>query len=187
MENLVEERLSYDKHLRSVSDFTCGKNESLDNFLKSEAFQYNEDGQGNTYVIRFAQSNEIIAYYTLKANLIKAYNAEIEQDEHLPSVEIARLAVSDSLRRQGLGTYLFVKYILPKINNVKNIIGINTIMLFVEDYSSEDHNPQNFYKSLGFKLANEEITNHIENKYNEGCKLMYVNINNLDEFAQDLI
>ena len=47
----IEERLSDDRHIRIVSDFDCGENKELEDFLKSDAFAYNRDGQGNTYLI----------------------------------------------------------------------------------------------------------------------------------------
>ena len=43
------ERIS-EEHFRKISDFEC-EEESLEEFLKSEAYQYDADGEGNTYIV----------------------------------------------------------------------------------------------------------------------------------------
>ena len=190
-EYLIEERLDIDKHFREVSNFSCG-HEPLDLFLNSESFKYNEDGQGNTYLIKLKSTNEIVGYYTLKTNAIQAYNENEKRVEALPSIEIARLAVNHKYRENGFGTTIFTYYIIPKINNMKSIVGINTIMVFVEDEEIEDYEKKEkkqvkyFYRTLGFKLAEDEVQQFIRDDYNEGCKLMYMSTSELNEIEEEI-
>lgn len=190
-EYISEERLSDDEHFRLVSDFCCGTNESLDNFLKSEAFEYNRDGQGNTYLLRLKETEEIVGYYTLKSNAIQAYNEEQERIEALPSIEIARLAVQYKFQKNGFGRFIFTYYIIPKINKVKDIIGLNTVMVFVDDdYNEEVPNEEDrvkyFYTKLGFKLAEDEVQRFIIDDYNEGCKLMYMSTEGFNNIENEI-
>lgn len=188
-----EERLNDEKHLRMVSDFCCGTNEGLDNFLKSEAFKYNRDGEGNTYLVFIPNTDKIVGYFTLKADSIQAENEDEGRVVTMPSVEIARFAVERDYQRQGIGTAIFGYHIIPKINAVKKIIGVNTVMVFVEEQESEEYEDtlqsnkvEDFYAGLGFKLADDEVQNFIRDDYNEGCKLMYMSTNNLEEIEVQL-
>lgn len=190
---LIEERLNDEKHLRTVSDFCCGTNEGLDNFLKSEAFEYNREGQGNTYLIWMPKKSDVVGYFTLKADSIEAYNEEEKRVVALPAVEIARFAIQEKYQRNGFGTAIFGYHIVPKINAVKEIIGVNTIMVFVEDQDGkeyyqtpEEKKIKNFYSKLGFKLAEEEVQRFIRDDYNEGCRLMYMSTDKLDQIQSEL-
>ena len=89
-----------------------------------------------------------------------------------PSIEIARFAISTDYQSQGYGKLIFFLSILPKINEVKNVIGINTIMLF----SVDTEQALSFYTKIGFKQTNEDVRQFINEDCNKGCKLMYVNI-----------
>lgn len=174
---LIEERLDKNKHLREVSNFCCG-NEPLDSFLKTEAFHYNNEGQGITYLLKCIKTKNIIGYYTLKTNAIQIYSIEKNIVESLPSIEIARLAIHHTYQDQGFGTAIFFNYILPKINKVKTLVGLNTIMVFAIDENLEEYkykkDTKRFYQKLGFRLAEDEVQNFIKEDYSEGCKLMYL-------------
>lgn len=177
-----EERLTdNEEHMRLVSGFTCGTNDSLDQFLKSEAFEYNKTGEGNTYIIRKTDTGKLIAYYTLKANNIPLYSVEKNKIYSLPAVELARLAVSYDLQFNGYGKLIFVDKIISKINDVKELIGINTLMLFAVNDSSAIK----FYKRLGFEMGKEEVQKFVKDDYNEGCKIMYMSTGKLNEFEQE--
>lgn len=168
----IEERLSDDKHMRRVNDFDCGESKELEDFLKSEAFTYNREGQGNTYLIFDKYGKDILGYYTLRTNAIQAYNSENRRIEVLPSVEIARFAISAKYQGQGYGKLIFFLSILPKAREIKNIVGVSTIMLF----SVDTEQALSFYKSIGFKQTEDEVKQFINEDCNKGCKLMYVNI-----------
>lgn len=114
----------------------------------------------------------ILGYYTLRTNAIQAYNSENKKIEVFPSIEISRFAIASSYQGQGYGKLIFFLSILPKVNEIKNIVGINTIMLF----SVDTEQALSFYDSIGFKQTKDEIKQFINEDCNKGCKLMYVNI-----------
>jgi len=178
----IDERLDDEKHLRIISDFNCGESKELEDFLKAEAFTYNRDGQGNTYLIFNKENNDIIGYYTLRTNAIQAYNEKHERIEVLPAIEVARLAISENYQRKGYGRLIFLFYILPKIHEIRSIVGVNIIMLFSVD------TPQaiGFYEHLGFKATLNEVEQFINEDCNKGCKLMYVNIESIDGFLNEV-
>lgn len=154
--------LNIEKHIRSVGDFTCGADHPLNDFLCSFASDYMQKNYGKTYLL-FIQ-NEIVAYYTLKAGSII-----ITDDEpvSIPLVEIARLAVSYDLQRNGLGKYMFYNCILPKIRNTAENIAIYSIMVFV---LPADQGAVKFYESIGFAKAGDDVQKNVDH-FNEDCEL----------------
>lgn len=176
-----EERLNDSmEHMRLVSDFSCGENDSLNIFLQSEAFAYNRDGEGNTYIIRESGTGRIIGYYTLKANNIPYHNIEEDRIYSLPSIELARLAISHDLQSNGYGKLVFAFKIISKINDVRELIGVNTIMLF-----AINERAIKFYDEIGFKVGEEEVQKFVKDDYNDNCKIMYMSAIKLKEFEEE--
>lgn len=173
---LVEEAIDANKHLRIVGDFYCGADDPLDTFLKSESFRYHQQKYGYTYLIFTETQDELLSFYTIKANGVL-----MRQDciyNSVPVIEIARIAVQYEYQGHGLGKEIFFKYILPKIQNVAEIIAIYGIIVFVED---GNENAIKFYKSLGFIPAPQEIQNAIGESFNEGCQLYFVRLDNVNQ------
>lgn len=100
--------------LRIVEEFFCGVDDPLNVFLKSEAFKYNRNGHGNTYLV-MNDKREVIAYYTLKANAIQMENSDDGRVESISSIELARFAVDYRYQNRGYGNLIFTYMILPKI------------------------------------------------------------------------
>lgn len=157
--------------IRAVGEFQCGGDNPLDVFLKSEAFKYNRDGYGNTYLVK-NDKNEIIAYYTLKANGIQMQNSEGTVDS-VSSIELARFAVDHKFQSKGYGRLIFTYMIMPKIIEVSEIVGVNTVIVFVDEYNKHGIR---FYHRLGFGLANDRIKNYIEEEFSKKCNIMYVSM-----------
>ena len=80
---LHEEKLSSEKHFKSVGDFFCGADSPLDTFLSCNAFKYDEQKYGITYVLTESEaSSEILGFYTLKASdLVQREIAESFNEE----------------------------------------------------------------------------------------------------------
>lgn len=123
---LYEERLSVESHFEIVEDFQCTNYEPLDTFLKSEAFQYNENGQGNTFVILNKTKEKVMCYYTLRANSL------IIENEYIPLIELSRFAVDHTYSRQGNGTKCMMENVIPKVKEIKKYIGLMGILAFAE-------------------------------------------------------
>lgn len=174
---LIEERLSREKHFIIVGDFCCGADSPLDNFLSSDAFEYDENRYGNTYVLKLSEEqNEIVGFYTLKTSGI-----QVEEDKEynsIPVVEIARIAIHHEFQGNGIGKYVFYTYILPKIQEVAKIVAVKAIIAFVEP---EDERAIRFYSSVGFKKATEIVQKEIEDSFNEECDLYIVSLDDIEE------
>lgn len=174
---LYEEKLSIEKHIQSVGDFRCGADSPLDTFLSSQAFKYDEQKYGITYVLTASENDrDILGFYTLKASGI-----QVEEDgeyNSIPVIEIARIAMSHTIQRRGIGRYVFYNYILPKIKTVANIVAVKAIIAFVEP---DDEQAINFYTSIGFQKATEDVQKEIEDSFNEECDLYMVAVENISE------
>lgn len=120
----------------------------------------------------------ILAFYTVKANAIHTYDECINEYTALPVVEISRIAVEFDFQGNGLGKILFYDYIIPKIKKVSKIIAIYGIIVFVE---SENGQGIQFYNSLGFKRANNEIQKAVGDSYNEKCELYVLKLDDIKE------
>ena len=173
---LYEEKLSSEKHFKSVGDFFCGADSPLDTFLSCKAFRYDEQRYGITYVLTESDvSNEILGFYTLKASGI-----QIQEDgeyNSIPVVEIARIAMHYDLQGQKIGQYVFYTYILPKIKEVAEKVAVKAIIAFVEP---EDEQAIGFYKSVGFKRASELVQKEIAESFNEECDLYMVALDEIE-------
>lgn len=180
--DLLDEKIDEEKHFFILNNFQCEENKSLETFLKSHSIEYDLDSQGTTYIIRCEDSEDIIAFYTLKCSAIQI--EENGKKTAVPTIELARLAVDSFYQRQGWGTMIFVNYILPKIVEVKRLIAVKAIMVFVE---SGDMHAINFYRKIGFKMNNSKIQNHIEESYSEDCKIMVLTLDNYEKIEKCLI
>lgn len=148
--NYCEERLDKGKHFVAVCDFKSGADEPLDIFLSDFSFEYDEKGYGKTYILKAENSNTILSFYTIKANGIQTYDSVSREYNSMPVIEIARIAVDYSLQGEGLGKKMFYDYILPKVQEVKEIIAVSAIIVFVEPNNKKGIR---FYESLGFAKA----------------------------------
>jgi hypothetical protein len=83
-----------DEHFIILDNFTCYENESLETFLKCKSIDYAKESQGMTYIIKYEDGNEILAFYTLKCNAIQMM--EDGSKVCMPAVELARLAVTST-------------------------------------------------------------------------------------------
>lgn len=169
---LKEEKLSIDKHFRAVGEFCCGADSPLDTFLSCNAFKYEEQKYGKTYVLTSSETEEdILGFYTLKTSGI-----QVEEDgeyNSIPVIEIARIALHYAIQGKGIGKYIFYTYILPKIKLVAELVAVNAIIAFVEP---DDEQAIGFYRSIGFKKASKDVQKEIEDSFNERCDLYMVSL-----------
>lgn len=167
---LYEERLNTKNHFDIAGDFQCKNYEPLDNFIKDEAFRYNENGQGNTFVILDKTKENIICFYTLRTNSLMIEN------EYIPLIELSRFAVHVKYSRQGNGTKCMLENIIPKVQKIKEDIGFMGILVFAETPESLA-----FYKYIGF--IDFGVYEHDKNAFlvtddgfNEGCHVLILKI-----------
>ena len=164
----IEERINKERHFVEVGNFSCGADDPLDLFLSDMSFEYDEESYGSTYLLKDEKSGLILAFYTIKTNGIQTYDPDKNEYNSIPVIEIARIAVGYDYQGIGLGSEMFYEYILPKVTQVKNLVAVKAIIVFVEP---ENLQGIHFYKSLGFERASQEIQNSISDSFNENCDL----------------
>lgn len=94
------------------ADFSCG-HRSLDDFLKKYAGQHARRKLGTTYVAVVLGHTRVLGYYTLAPSHLEFAHAPADllkgPPKHpMPSLLLARLAMTQSERGQGLGRHLLL-------------------------------------------------------------------------------
>jgi GNAT superfamily N-acetyltransferase len=94
------------------ADFACG-HASLDDFLKKYASQYARRKLGTTYVAVLRGESRVLGYYTLAPSHLEFAHAPAELLKGLPkhpvpSLLLARLAVTGPEQGKGMGKYLLL-------------------------------------------------------------------------------
>ena len=129
----------------NLSAFTCG-NPKLDAWLRSYALQAEARRTARTYVWRRRQGL-IIAYYSLAADVIVRVGLPPSfshgEPERIPSVLLARLAVSRSEQGSGLGGA-----VLGEAFDRVSALGVGARYLVVD---AIDENAVAFYDHYGFR------------------------------------
>ncbi|HUC23123.1 MAG TPA: GNAT family N-acetyltransferase [Streptosporangiaceae bacterium] len=103
--SFVSELLDPERHY--LDAFDCG-NESLDRWLRNSADRAQRQDTGRTWVWHDG-SHRVVAYYTLAAHMLdraKTTENPGSVPSDVPATLLGKLALSQDLRGQGLGTQL---------------------------------------------------------------------------------
>jgi GNAT superfamily N-acetyltransferase len=146
---VIIESLRKDKHHRLA--FTCGS-EPLDRFLHEYAHQAVAKGLSRTYVaVDESDETAILGYYTVTTCRIEAGESpdtvakKLKLPKHeLPASLVARLAVSESVKGQGVGALLLMDA-MARCARVANEVGGVAIVVDALDESIAP-----FYERIGF-------------------------------------
>lgn len=171
------QRISQDD-FRKISDFTCTE-ESMTDFLKSEAFECDSTGEGNTYLLK-DDTNKILGYYTIKCNAIQSHDEESIYNEYkvYPAIEIARLAIDETCAGKGLGSILLA-YIIQKVLELKEQVGIKYIFLFALPSAKEFYIRRN---RIGVNFLNfPDSVDFLTDSQEQGCEPLYLPISEYDD------
>ncbi len=123
----------------------------MENFIKQEALEEQEKGLNTTHLFIDEDTKKIAAYLSLCNDSIRLEIGEREGMElsysTVPAVKIARLAVSNEYKHQGVGQVLvqFAAYIGKKIREVSGLI-----FLTLDCYKHR----VSFYETIGFVRNN---------------------------------
>lgn len=144
-ERFRSERLDADSH--DLSTFTCGAG-SLDRWLREQAVEATKRGTARTWVWT-DDRGAVVAYYALAAH--KVVREEVPGNvgrggpSEIPAVLLARLALAQKLRGQGLGP-LLVADALQRVVDASQIVGARLIAV---DAIAEP--VAQLYETLGFR------------------------------------
>lgn len=137
----------FDPERHDVSDFTCGE-PSLDNWLRDQAVAANARRTARTWVW-VAPTGAVVGYYALAAHKVSRQQVPSRIGRgapvEIPAVLLARLALSTSLRGQGLGAVLVADALARVVEATQTVAA----RLVVVDALHE--RVASFYESLGFR------------------------------------
>ncbi len=141
-----------------VSAFDCGA-EALNAFLKSHALQNQRNNSARTFVSVRTGTPEVVGFYSLCAA-----SGHYEQTpdrirkglarHEVPVVLLARLAVDESCKGQGLGASLLQDAFF-RFMNAQEAIGARALLAHAKDASAKA-----FYEKWGF-ASTEALPLHL--------------------------
>lgn len=141
-----------------VRTFDCGI-EALNTFLKSHAKQNQRNNSARTFVSTRTGTSEVVGFYSLSAASV-----DFEQTperirkglarHEVPLVLLARLAVADSCKGQGLGASLLQDAFL-RFMRAQEVIGARALLAHAKDASAKS-----FYEKWGF-VSTEGLPLHL--------------------------
>ena len=135
--------------------FSCGKTE-LDVYLQRFARQNDEKNIAKTFV-SVDTENQVLGYYSLSSASIEFSELPDELRQSLPAypvpaARLARLAVDNSIKGQGLGAKLLIDA-LQRIVSASQEIAVKVILVDAMDKEARD-----FYKYYGFiELPDQDL------------------------------
>lgn len=133
-------------------DCTDGDTMGLNDFYHYEAFDYQDEKLGITYV--FTYNSKTVGYATVAMSKIvrdeikRRFRPPIGLKDY-PALLIGRLAVDNKWRRKGIGTEI-CKWCIGRALALSDEIGCRYVVL----QTDEDHKA--FYEKAGFTLFKEE-------------------------------
>lgn len=161
---LVSRPLSH-KYDPQIAGFQS-TNLQLLQFLKTDAFAYEEAGNTVTTLFFDKQDNTLVAYCATKCSTVKKRGDKIFC--LCPCVEIAVLCVDDRYRFRGIGQAI-IKHILQEILKIRKIAGVQLVTLFAVADAVE------FYEMLDFRKLEKDMK-LLYAPVHKTCVPMYVNL-----------
>ena len=121
--------------------------QEMNSFLKTEAYQEQEDGLNTTHLFIDSKENKIAAYIALCNDSIRLDFSERDSMGYayatIPALKIARLAVSSDYQHRGIGK-LLVQFSAYMGMQIQKISGIAFLTLDCYEHRVS------FYESMGF-------------------------------------
>jgi GNAT superfamily N-acetyltransferase len=152
---IIIESLQRDKHQRLT--FSCGK-EPLDRFLHESAHQAVAKNLSKTYVaVDESDETVILGYYTVTTCRIEAGELPSEMTKalrlpkhELPASLVARLAVAENIKGQGIGSLMLMDAITRCARVASEIGGVAIVVEALEESVVP------FYERVGFRRFEPE-------------------------------
>lgn len=168
--------------LYDVHSFKCRRDGGfLEEYLKSFALEDELSNKARTYLVRDMSTDELVAYFSLKAGFVSANesNRIFERSfDSVPAVELANFAVNINYlethpEAKGVGKEIFYNLVLWVIDNAREWVGIDIVYLFVLPNESLI----NRYKEYGFSrlssFQERAIHKRIRPRYDKSCIFMF--------------
>jgi GNAT superfamily N-acetyltransferase len=133
-----------------LSQFSCGRHSSLDDWLKRFAWVNQQNEVSRTYVVQ--RGHRVVGYYSIAAGSIDREDAPARVAKGLarhpvPIVLLTRLAVDGTEQGTGLGKAL-LKDALVRIAGAAEIVGARAVLVHAIDEEAAA-----FYRHFGFESS----------------------------------
>ena len=178
---------------------TRGK--GLLDYLKDCALDDETAGEARTYMVWDKVTDELVAYFTLKAGSVTLNEQEppeisdeskgtesaeekVVEFDTLPGIELADFAVNDAYKEKhknvsGIGTTVLVRFVLPLVRKAAEYIGVNLLYIYSLPYESLI----NYYSKMGFSRFSPEderkLHHRIKPRYDVDCIFMWLPLTDL--------
>jgi predicted GNAT family N-acyltransferase len=132
-----------------LSEFDCSDNDDLglDEFIRKEALEYQNEGMGVTHL--FYNNDKIAGYITVAMGSIGVKMTELEVEiydkKRYPALWLGRIGVHNNLRRRAVGKCM-VLWCIGLAKRVSTEMGCRFIVLVTKDASRIK-----FYAECGFR------------------------------------
>ncbi len=138
--------------------FSCGQ-PILDHWLKLRVSQFEKRDLARTYVAVRTGETRVLGYYAISNHRVTFEALPAAQAKGLPQIDIpvvllGRLAVDQSVHRQGLGELLLIDA-FRRAQHIADQIGVRAV-----EVEAFDAHARSFYKKFGF-VALADDPNHL--------------------------
>ena len=150
-------------------------------YLKRIAFAEESAGIMRTYLVRHALTDELVAYFSLKAGLA-THNEEQEgqrvEFDTVPGIELANFAVNGTYLAKhsiakGCGLTIYRELVREVVRRAAEIVGVAIVYLFALPDPKVIAN----YERYGFRRLSLEredmIHSRLKPRYDQKCTFMY--------------
>lgn len=189
MKNRLQE-LFYCEHLTDSSEhhklidgFKTMRKEGkgLEKYLKNCAVEEEVAGIARTYLVRDANNNELVGYFSLKAGSVTVNESRkwfITEFDSIPGIELANFAVNDAYREThreflGIGKIIFYYFIQPIAKDISSKLGAKFLYIFALPY----RDLISYYRTMDFERLDKQKENRlhrrIKPRYDKSCVFMY--------------
>lgn len=144
---LKEEKLDINKHIYIVGDFR-NREQIMEDYIKSDAFREETYNDVDIYLV--FENGIFVGYYGIKDKVIYVDDRNGRETE-IRCVELECIAVDINYVRQGIGTEIFYRFILPKCVERNKETKDRLLVLFTLSKESTE-----FYNSINFRKVIEE-------------------------------
>lgn len=193
---ILESELFYCDHIGAnpndatdVKGFVVDRGPGLEDYIRSYALDDEELWRMRTYLVRDKETDELAAYFSVKAGLISVNEREEKSlsffgrkrevaFDTLPGIELADFAVNSSYiashaDRKGLGLIVFSKFVLPLVMETAEKVGVYMLYIFALPSKTLIQR----YKKYGFtrldRKSEKALHIRIKPAYDKQCIFMY--------------
>lgn len=161
---LTAKPLSYE-YQPQIMHFTSAHAPLLQ-FLKKDAFKYEEIGNTCSTLFLNESCNELVGFCAIKCSSLKIKGTKIRS--LCPTIEIAALCVADRYRYMGIGQAIF-SHAIQKICKIRTVVGVQFITLFAVPEAVS------FYRKFNFQTLEKEMK-VFKTQAHQSCIPMYCSL-----------